>query len=84
MPSSPARSIAANARYGLHDGSGIRSSMRVSSPRDEGMRMSGLRFRSDQAMCVGASKPGISRLYEFTRGLVMAQNASACCSSPPM
>ena len=28
-PSSPARSIAANARYGLHDGSGERNSRRL-------------------------------------------------------
>jgi hypothetical protein len=84
MPSSPARSIAAKARYGLQDESGIRSSIRVSEPRGAGMRMRGLRLRSDQAMWVGASNPGMSRLYELTSGLVMAQNDSACWSSPPM
>ena len=55
MPSRPARSIAANARYGLHEGSGMRSSMRVAAPRVAGMRTSGLRLRSDHAMWVGAS-----------------------------
>ena len=62
MPSRPARSITASARYGLHDGSGIRSSTRVAAPRAAGTRTSGLRFFSDHAMLVGASKPGTSRL----------------------
>ena len=55
MPSSPARSITASARYGLHDGSGMRSSMRVAVPRAAGTRTSGLRFFSDHAIAVGAS-----------------------------
>src|SRR3954466_16412713 len=74
MPSRPARSITASARYGLHDGSGIRSSMRVFAPRDVGTRISGLRLRSDHAIAVGASYPGTRRLYELTSGLVIAQN----------
>src|SRR5467141_845694 len=84
MPSRPDRSITASARYGLHDGSGIRSSMRVPVPREAGTRTSGLRFFSDHAMLVGASYPGTSRLYEFTSGLVIAQNPLACRRMPPM
>ena len=84
MPSSPARSITASARYGLQEGSGMRSSMRVSAPRAAGTRTSGLRLRCDQAIAVGASYPGTSRLYEFTSGFVIAQNPFACRSSPPM
>ena len=44
MPSSPADSMHASDRYGLHVGSGLRNSMRVPSPLDAGMRMSGERF----------------------------------------
>ena len=61
-PSSPAASCTVSARYGLHDGSGIRSSQRVPSPRRSGMRTSGDRFRIDQATLTGASYPGTSRL----------------------
>src|SRR6186713_189434 len=82
-PSSPARSITARARYGLQDGSGIRSSMRVFAPRGAGTRTSGLRFLSDQAIAVGASYPGTRRLYELTSGFVIAQNDLACFRSPP-
>src|SRR3989337_1844291 len=84
IPSNPDRSMTANARYGLHEGSGIRSSMRVAVPRAAGTRTSGLRFFSDQAMLVGASKPGTSRLYEFTRGFVIAQKPFGWRSTPPM
>ena len=58
MPSSPAHSVTASARYGLHDGSGTRSSTPVAASRRAGTRTSGLRLCSDQAMLVGASKPG--------------------------
>src|SRR3954452_9261766 len=84
IPSRPARSITASARYGLHDGSGIRSSILVVAPRDAGTRTRGLRLRSDHAIAVGASKPGTRRLYEFTSGFVMAQNPLAWRSSPAM
>src|ERR687887_2117444 len=83
-PSRPARSITANARYGLHDGSGIRSSMRVPVPRAAGTRTSGLRFFSDQEIAVGASYPGTRRLYEFTSGFVIAQKPLAWRRIPPM
>ena len=43
-PSKPAAKITASARYGLVEGSGERSSMRVESPREEGILISGLRF----------------------------------------
>ena len=36
------------------------------------------RFALPQAMLVGASKPGTSRLYDCIVGLVMAQSALAC------
>src|SRR5581483_6290840 len=84
MPSRPDRSITASARYGLHDGSGIRSSMRVPVPRVAGTRTSGLRFFSDQEIAVGASYPGTRRLYEFTSGFVMAQKPFAWRRMPPM
>src|SRR3954469_5145730 len=84
IPSRPARSITASARYGLHDGSGIRSSMRVPVPRVAGTRTSGLRFFSDNEIAVGASYPGTSRLYEFTSGLLIAQKPFACLGIPPM
>src|SRR5437762_12080796 len=78
IPSRPDRSITASARYGLHDGSGMRSSIRVPVPRVAGTRTSGLRFFSDQAMLVGASYPGTSRLYEFTRGFVIEIGRASC------
>ena len=43
-----------------------------------------LRFDADQAMLVGASKPGVRRLYELTVGLVSATMPSACSKSPPI
>ena len=55
MPSRPARSITASARYGLQEGSGMRSSMRVLCAARAGTRTSGLRLCSDHAMAVGAS-----------------------------
>ena len=57
MPSIPAISIAANARYGLHDGSGQRNSARLALGLSEyiGMRTAAERLRSDQARLTGAS-----------------------------
>jgi hypothetical protein len=55
MPSSPAASITASARYGLAAGSGERTSTRVPVPRRSGTRMSGERLRIDQATFTGAS-----------------------------
>src|SRR5438874_13752997 len=84
IPSIPERSITARARYGLHEGSGMRSSIRVPVPREAGTRTSGLRFFSDHAMLVGASYPGTSRLYELTSGFVIAQKPFACRRLPPV
>src|SRR5690606_2313975 len=81
-PSMPAAQITARARYGLHDGSGVRSSARVLFPRRAGTRIIALRFDTDQAMFVGASKPGVRRLYEFTVGFVTATKLLACSSTP--
>ena len=48
MPSSPARISSVKARYGLHSGSGERSSARRYSPCAAGMRISWERFSLDQ------------------------------------
>ena len=50
MPSRPAASITANARYGFAVGSGVRSSVRVERPRLVGTRMAAERLPGDQAM----------------------------------
>ncbi len=53
MPARPAESMHANARYGLHAGSGERNSMRVASSLPGlyiGTRTSALRFRRAQQM----------------------------------
>src|SRR5712692_3248808 len=86
IPSSPAISIAANARYGLHDGSGERNSSRFAFGDGEyiGMRTAAERFRDEYARFTGASKPGTSRLYEFVVGLQRAASARACFKMPPM
>ena len=49
MPSRPAISIAENARYGLHDGSGTRNSMRLAFGFAPviGMRMQAERLRCE-------------------------------------
>src|SRR5438270_6547055 len=85
-PSSPAINIAANARYGLHDGSGERNSIRFAFGLGEyiGMRIAALRLRELYARFTGASKPGTRRLYEFVVGLQIAASARACLRIPPM
>src|SRR4051812_19137856 len=86
IPSRPAISIAAKARYGLHDGSGERNSSRLAFGDGEyiGMRIDAERLRDEYARFTGASKPGTSRLYEFVVGLHKAARARACFRSPPM
>src|ERR1700730_16414714 len=86
MASRPASIIAENARYGLHDGSGVRNSMRLALGDDEniGMRIAAERFRDEEARLTGASKPGVSRRYELVPGLVKAQIDLACLMMPPM
>src|SRR5207248_8147869 len=86
MPSSPAMSMAANARYGLQLGSGERNSMRFAFGEGEyiGMRMAADRLRELYARLTGASNPGTSRLYELVVGLQMAASARACLRMPPM
>src|SRR5918912_4040250 len=85
-PSMPAMSIAANARYGLHDGSGGRNSARFAFGLGEyvGMRIAAERLRDEYARFTGASNPGTRRLYEFVVGLQIAASARACLSRPPM
>src|SRR3954453_505758 len=84
-PSRPAISIAAKPRYGLHVGSGKRTSMRRPLGLDTyGMRIDAERLRAEYARLIGASKPGTRRLYEFVPGLVIAFSAFACLMMPPM
>src|SRR6476620_10458714 len=84
-PSSPAISIAENARYGLHVGSGKRTSTRRAfGLLTYGMRHAAERLRAEYARLIGASKPGTSRLYELVPGLVIAFSAFACLMTPPM
>ena len=56
-PSMPARSCAANARYGLHDGSGQRNSSRFAFGLFEysGMRTLADRLRCEYTRLTGAS-----------------------------
>src|ERR671915_1963209 len=84
-PASPAASIAANARYGLHAGSGERYSIRVAPSLPGlyiGTRTSALRFRRAQHTYTGASKPGTSRLYELTHWFVTSVISRACERRP--
>ena len=50
MPSRPAASMTAYARYGFAVGSGVRSSARVERPRLLGTRIAAERLPGDQAM----------------------------------
>src|ERR687884_537071 len=87
IPARPAPSIAANARYGLHAGSGERYSIRVASSLPGlycGTRTSALRFRRAQHTYTGASNPGTSRLYELTHWLVTSVISGACRRIPAM
>src|SRR3954447_15193067 len=87
MPFMPAASITANARYGLHAGSGERNSMRVLDSLSRfgwGTRTSADSLLRAHEMYVGASYPAISRLYEFTVWLVIAVISRAWRSSPAM
>src|SRR5919106_5673830 len=86
MPSRPAMSMAENARYGLHDGSGGRNSRRLAFGLFEytGIRTHAERLRCEYTRFTGASYPGTSRLYEFVVGAANARIAGACFSRPPM
>src|ERR1700723_674347 len=85
-PSSPAMSMAENARYGLQLGSGKRTSMRrvLGLGPVMGMRTLADRLRLEYARFTGASKPGTRRRYEFVVGLVSAAIDLACLMMPPM
>ena len=86
MPFSPAARITEKARYGLHAGSGARYSMRVdwTLRLATGTRTSAERLLRAQLTYAGASKPGTSRLYEFTVWLVTAVISWAWRSRPAM
>src|SRR3989475_12037161 len=86
IPSRPAISIAEKARYGLHEGSGERNSIRFAFGEGEyiGMRIADERLRALSARFSGASKPGTSRLYEIVVGLQTAASGRACLSTQPM
>src|SRR3989304_7535100 len=86
-PARPAPSIEANARYGLHAGSGERYSIRVASSLPGlywGTRTSAERFRRAQHTYTGASYPGTRRLYEFTHWLVTSVISGAAVRMPAM
>src|SRR5207249_7539803 len=87
IPARPAASIAANARYGLHAGSGERYSIRV-APSFPGLyigtRTSALRFLRAQQTYTGASNPGTNRLYEFTHWFVTSVISGAYSRIPAM
>src|SRR2546422_4919388 len=56
IPSSPAASCTPSAKYGFAQGSGIRFSQRVASPRCAGTRMRGDTFCVDHETFTGASR----------------------------
>src|SRR5713226_3189590 len=63
MPSKPAISIEAKAKYGFAVASGKRTSMRRPFGLEiQGMRMEAERLRAEYASFTGASKPGTRRL----------------------
>src|SRR3954464_9883079 len=86
MPLRPALSWAANAGEGLPGASGARNSMRFAFGFVPviGMRIDAERLPAEYTRLTGASKPGISRWYELTVGLVNARIAGACLRMPPM
>ena len=55
IPSTPASSITANARYGLHAGSGALYSIRVAFPRAAGILINVDLFLKPYALYTGAS-----------------------------
>src|SRR2546429_9076871 len=85
MPSSMAISIAGQARYPLHVGSGQRNSNRLALGLLEyiGMRIDADRVRADSARLTGASNPGTRRRYELVVGAANARMAGACLIRPP-
>src|SRR2546423_5797624 len=86
IPSIAAIVIALNARYGLHELSGQRNSMRLvfGFSLYIGMRIAAERLRLEYTRFTGASYPGTSRLYEFVVGLHSAHSARACFRIPPI
>src|SRR6266851_1835791 len=86
IPSSPAISMAENARYGLQVGSGKRTSIRLALGDGEyiGMRTAAERLRLEYARLIGASKPGTRRRYELVPGHVMAASVGAWWMMPAM
>jgi hypothetical protein len=86
MPSMPAISCTANARYGLPEASGARNSMRFAFGFVPviGMRMDAERLPAEYTRLTGASNPGMSRWYELTVGFVNAASERACLRMPPM
>src|SRR5262252_2952246 len=86
IPSRPAISMAAKARYAFAEGSGQRNSTRFALGELEyiGMRAAAERLRCDIARLTGASYPGTRRLYELVVGAQNAIKAGACFSNPPI
>src|ERR1043166_1814618 len=86
MPSSPAISRAANARYPLLEGSGKRTSIRLAFGLGEyiGIRTAAERFLAEYAKFTGASNPGTRRRYELAVGATIAHRAEAWARMPAM
>src|SRR5947209_19804696 len=86
MPSSIAISMPANARYGLHEPSGQRSSTRVALRCGEytGMRTDAARLRRLYGRLTCAPPPGAGRLSPFVGGLLGGPRAGAGRTAPPV
>src|SRR4051794_30381182 len=86
MPSMAAIVMALKARYGLHEESGQRNSMRLvlGFSLYMGMRIAAERLRDEKTRFTGASSPGTRRLYELVVGLHNAHSARAFFRIPPI
>src|SRR6266568_2311537 len=86
MPSSPAATIAPNARYGLADPStALISTFVLASTRPlnvDGIRTAASRLSTPQHVYAELHMFGASREYEFTLGQVTASSAGRCVSMP--
>src|SRR3954453_2913309 len=86
IPSRPAISCAANARYGLPEASGARNSMRFAFGLVPviGMRIAADRLPAEKTGLGGGSKRGRRGWWLFVVGFVNARPADGCLRMPPM
>ena len=69
----------------MDEGSGNRASTLLAfGDSVQGIRTQPERFLAEYALKTGASKPGMSLLYEFVDGLVKAFSDLACFKIPPI